>query len=289
MKQLALLILSICLSASTAFAQKTKTVEATYTYYAPKNVSLEDAERTALEQAQLKAIADAFGTIVSRSSSVHRKADNGRTNISVSSYGGSEVKGEWIETIGEPDYDISYEQGTLVVVCHVKGKAREIVTAQIDFKARVLRNGTGDRYEDDDFRDGDDLYLAFQSPMSGYLAVYLTDHDRQVFCLLPYRNQQEGAYPVQANRRYLFFHAKDAPQEERPYVDEYVMSCSRSSEFNQIYVIFSPNQFAKATDNSTNDLLPRKLDYEDFNKWLVKCRKQDEQMNLRMIPITVKK
>ena len=70
-------------------------------------------------------------------------------------------------------------------------------------------------------------------------------------------------------------------------VDEYVMTCERSSEHNLIYIVFSPNPFAKAADSSSNDLLPRELSFEDFQQWLVKCRKQDVQMNLRMIPITV--
>ena len=57
-----------------------------------------------------------------------------------------EVKGEWIETTDKPDYEISYVENTLVVTCKVKGKAREIVTAQIDFRAHVLRNGTDDKF-----------------------------------------------------------------------------------------------------------------------------------------------
>lgn len=177
----------------------------------------------------------------------------------------------------------------LVVTVRVKGKAREIVTAAIDFQVRILRNGTDDKFEDDDFRSGDDLYLSFQSPVSGYLAVYLVDADGQAFCLLPYRNQTDGIYQVNANQRYLFFNTREAPQTERPYVDEYVMTCSRSSEHNQIYVIFSPNQFVKAADNVSDDLLPRELLYNDFQRWLTKCRKRDKDMNLRMVPITIEK
>ena len=146
-----------------------------------------------------------------------------------------------------------------------------------------------DKFESDQFHSGDDLFLSFQSPVNGYLAVYLVDADNQAYCLLPYREQTDGIYSIKANQRYLFFNIKEAPQTERSYVDEYVMTCSHSSEQNQIYVIFSPNQFVKATDNQSDATLPRELKFEDFQKWLTKCRKHDKEMNLRMMPIVINK
>ena len=277
----------ILMAASAVFAQKVKTVEAEYTYRAPENVTLEQARRTALERARIQAIADEFGTIVQQTSATRLENRNGETQTDFLSIGGSEVKGEWIETLGEPQYEIRYEQGMLVVTCRVKGKAREITTAQIDFKALVLRNGVEDRFESDRFKNGDDLYLSLQSPVAGWLAVYLMDDERQAFCLLPYQSQQTGIYQIEANRRYVFFSAKEASAAERSMVDEYTMTCERTSEHNQIYVVFSPNIFVKAADVSTSEGLPRQLGYEAFQQWLAKCRKRDTQMNLRMIPISV--
>lgn len=285
----ALFILSLILSSLTALAQKLKTVEGVYTYHAPENVTMEQAKRTALDRAMIQALADEFGTIVSQSNATRVENQNGQTNIDFLSIGGSEVKGEWIETIGEPIYNIRYEGDMLVVSVKVKGKAREIVSAGIDFQAKVLRNGTEDKYESDQFRSGDELYLSFTSPVSGYIAVYLVDADNQAYCLLPYRRQTDGIYSIKANQRYLFFNIKEAPQTERSYVDEYVMTCNRSSEQNQIYVIFSPNQFVKATDNQSDATLPRELKFEDFQKWLVKCRKHDKEMSLRMFVLSVLK
>lgn len=283
-----LIIATFFLCPFTIFAQKMKTVEGEYTYHAPENVTMEQAKRTALDRAMIQALADEFGTIVSQSNTTRIENKNGQTDVDFLSIGGSEVRGEWIETIGEPTYNIRYNDGMLVISVKVKGKAREIVSAGIDLQAKVLRNGTDDKFESDQFCSGDDLYLSFTSPVSGYLAVYLVDADKQAYCLLPYRGQTDGIYSIKANQRYLFFNIKEAPQTERPYVDEYVMTCSRSSEQNQIYVIFSPNQFVKATDNQSDATLPRELKFEDFQKWLTKCRKHDKEMNLRMIQITIK-
>lgn len=282
-------ILALWLLTTAAFAQKVKTVEGEYTYYAPENVTMEQAKRTALDRAMIQAIADEFGTIVSQQNATRVENQNGRSDIDFLSIGGSEVKGEWLETIGDPIYNIRYEGDMLIVHCKVKGEAREIVSAGIDFQAHILRNGTEDKFESEQFRSGDDLYLSFKSPVSGYLAVYLIDAESQAYCLLPYRNQTDGIYPINANQRYLFFNIKEATLIERPYVDEYVMTCEQESEQNQIYVVFSPNQFVKAADNQTKELLPRDLPFEDFQKWLVKCRKHDKDMNLQMIPIVILK
>ena len=282
-----LLIATFLLFPFTVFAQNMKTVEGEYTYHAPENVTMEQAKRTALDRAMIQALADEFGTIVSQSNATRVENKNGRTGVDFLSIGNSEVKGEWIETIGEPTYNIMYEDGMLVVSVKVKGKAREIVSAGIDFQAHILRNGTDDKFESDQFRSGDELYLSFQSPVNGYLAVYLIDAENQAYCLLPYRNQTEGIYPIKANQRYLFFNIKEAPLQERSYVDEYVMTCERESEQNQIYIIFSPNQFTKAVDNSSDNNLLRELSYADFQKWLVKCRKHDKEMNMVLKVITI--
>lgn len=284
-----LLLLLLLTSSSIVFSQELKTVEGDYTYYAPENVTMEQAKRTALERAMLQAVADEFGTIVSQQNVTRVENQGGRSDVDFLSFGGSEAKGEWIETIGEPIYNIRYEGNMLVITCKVRGKAREIVTAQIDLTAKVLRNGTEEKFESAEFRNGDDLYLLFQSPVKGYLAVYLMDADGQAFCLLPYRSQTEGVYPVKANQRYVFFNERLAPYSERPQVDEYVMTTERSSEYNQICVIFSPNQFVKAVDGNADEGLPRQLSSDDFNKWLVKCRKHDEDMNVKIISIMIEK
>lgn len=283
-----LLLLLLLTSSSIVFSQELKTVEGDYTYYAPENVTMEQAKRTALERAMLQAVADEFGTIVSQQNVTRVENQGGRSDVDFLSFGGSEAKGEWIETIGEPIYNIRYEGNMLVITCKVRGKAREIVTAQIDLTAKVLRNGTEEKFESAEFRNGDDLYLLFQSPVKGYLAVYLMDADGQAFCLLPYRSQTEGVYPVKANQRYVFFNERLAPYSERPQVDEYVMTTERSSEYNQICVIFSPNQFVKAVDGNADEGLPRQLSSDDFNKWLVKCRKRDKDMSTKTVTIQIK-
>lgn len=284
-----LLILALLLSAvATTFAQKTQKVTATYTYHAPENVSLEEAKRTALYRAKLTAIADAFGTLVTQSNTTVMSNENGKTDSRFLSLGGSEVKGEWIETIKEPIYNIRYEGNMLVVSVEVVGRIREIVSASIDFTAKILRNGTEEKFESSEFRSGDDMYLYFKSPVDGYLTVYLLDEATQeVYCLLPYKASGEGAYPIEHDRPYILFSAKNELTNPS-IVDEYTMTCSCETEFNDIYVIFSPNAFTKANAYDTIDeVLPRQLSYDVFQKWLVKLRKQDMNAKVYKNHITI--
>ena len=284
----------IAVVAATVFAQKVKTAEGEFTYYAPENVSLAQAKRYALNQAQLTAIANEFGTIVAQTNLTRMESDNEQSKTRFNSFGSSDVKGEWIETLGTPEYDVQFIDGTQVVTCRVKGKVREIVTSQADFQAKILRNGREDRFEDDRFKDGDGLFLSFQTPVAGFLAVYLVDDDESVQCLLPYQNQQGGICRVEANRRYVFFSAQDDPQ---PYVDEYTLNAERSEENYQLYVIFSPHQFVKAVDAASGKVsdrddiggFPRELSFDDFHKWLAKCRRRDSDMSMKKMLMTIKK
>lgn len=281
--------LYLFLSSVVLHAQQTEKVRAEYIYYAPENVTLEAAKRTALERAKIQAIADEFGTMVSQSNATFMTNRDGESNTGFFSLGGSEVKGEWIETIGEPAYSISYEQGMLAVKCVVNGRIREITTNQVDLKIEILRNGTEKRFESDRFKNGDDFFLNFQSPKDGYLAIYLVDGTQTAYCLLPYRSQTEGIFPVKANQPYTLFSIKHAPTAERQLVDEYVMTTAQTAEYNQVYVIYSPNPFTKAIDMRGGTLIPRTLSFEDFHKWLADCRKSDKEMQVRNSTILIEK
>ena len=268
-----------------ATAQRTETVEAEYTYYAPENISPEQARRIALERAQIQAIADEFGTTISQTSHTKVANANGTSEVDFQSIGLSEVKGEWIETIDEPKYDLTFEQGMLVVKVTVKGKARELISAGVDCVAKLLRNGKEDKFESSEFTDGDQIFLAFQTPEKGNIAVYLLDNDGQAFCLLPYPNQEESHYFVKANQRHLLFDCSNGNE----FTEEYYLTCSQEMERNQLYVIFSPNKFTKALDNQTEELLPRELPVEEFQEWLAKNRRRDKDMQLIRKSITIKK
>lgn len=273
-----------------SYAQKTVKVTSEYTYVAPDNITLEQAKLTAVDRAKIQAIADEFGTLVTQSNTTYVSNTNGDSSIDFLSLGGSDVKGEWIETIGEPEITPSYEQGMLVIKVKISGRIREIKSSKVDLLVQVLCNGTTSQHERSEFKNGDDMYLRFQSPVDGYLVIYLLDHTAQTaYCLLPYSQSSDAAQKIEHDRSYIFFSADNAPMDMRNGVDEYTMTCGENIERNDIYIVFSPNEFVKANSQKNEEYFPRELTLAEFNKWLSKVKKTDNKLQINSKSITIKK
>lgn len=268
---------------------KTKKVKVEYIYHLSANVSQEEAREIALQRAQAQAIADEFGSLVTQSSRIYVETDEENSNTDFLSIGGSELKGEWIETTEEPKFEFITDGNEIALKVRVSGVIREIEGTKVAFEAKILRNGTSDSSESDNYISGDDLYLAFKSPTSGYLAVYLIDADKQAFCLVPYGRQEDGFFTIKANERYIFFDPNNAKGVDKTAVDEIIVDTDKVKERNRILTIFSPNKFFKANDNQTDKELPRNLDYGEFQKWLSNLKRHDPEVSITEKAITINK
>ena len=271
------------------FAQQVKKVSVDYIYRSnDENESLARAKQNALYNAQLTAIADEFGTLVSQTNATVLENSGKRSSVDFFSFGESDVRGEWVETLEEPVYEVSYEQGMLVVKVSLKGRIRELVSSSIQVDFRLLYNGVNkdaNRLRKSTYQYGDKMYMYFSSPVDGYLAFYNVDEDEAmtVQCLLPYSNQVDGAYRIEANKEYVFFSKEKAAPFEK--VRELVMKSRDAHDYNLFYLVFSPNPFVKAVDSQAEEIggyrsknLPRQLSFSDFQKWLGKCRRGDKDM-----------
>ena len=96
---------------------------------------------------------------------------------------------------------------------------------------------------------------------------------------------------VKAGKEYVFFSEKAAPSSERNNVTEYKLTCENTLELNELYVIFSTNEFTKANDNAVKreHLLPRELPFEDFQNWLTENMTKDKNMKRQIKSLTIKK
>jgi len=272
-----------------ASAQKPIKVCGEYSYYAPENVTLAQAKQVALQRARVAGLIQEFNETVYQSNTTIITNRNGETTNEFYSFGGSDIRGEWIEDTEPPKYEIFYDQEMLVVKAVVCGKAREITSSGIFIEAKVLRNGLEPKFESDHFNSGDDMYLYFRAPVDGYVNAYLLDRGSQmVYCLLPYRNSTEGAVQVHRDQEYVFFY-QDRKLKDWQYIDEYRLTAEAAEEWNEVYVVFSPNTFAKAITNNSNELAPRELTFKDFSTWLTRCQTKDAEMMVIKHLIEIKK
>lgn len=264
--------------------KKTVNLHGEYTYIVPENITLEEAKQIALQQAILKCLGDEFGTLVSQNNAILMQTSNGKTDMLNYSIGGTEVKGEWLGHTKDPKYTISYQEANLVVKAEVWGKARELKSIISDISVKVLCNGTDDRHEREIVYEGDRFYVSVNSVSSGYICMYLIDENANAVCLLPYIAEQEGSRYIEKNKKNIFFSYDHA--EDKSIVDEYIMSCTRDSEVNTLYLIFSPNQFSKPIEDIDSD---QALTLQDLDEWLLKTRLQDPEMQVIRKNIIIKK
>ena len=267
-------------------------VKATYDYISTSlDETPQQAERNAIECAKQKALEDKFGMDVSNVTNVLTSISDGNDKQSQSNFlslGGISVRGEWIETTKQEILEKSYISDRWHVRVHVEGRARNKKTAKADIRYTFIRD-IHDVESPVSFRDGNDIFLRFSSPVAGYLCVYLVDEAQNAYCLLPYMNQQSGSQAIEANREYIFFSEKYDPNAQ-----EYSLNTEHSSEQNVLYVVFSPSDFTKASDkqggkNFRNEQLLRELSYESFLKWLSKNQTRDPEMLVCPTVITIRK
>ncbi len=278
-----ILALVAAIPAATAGSDsKTKDVKGTYQYYVPRHIARDQAEQIALERAMIEAIAREFGTVLSLNTQMDMRSSKKGESVDFYSSASSLVKGEWVETIGEPKFGLFLDGDDIVVTCEVRGRAREVNRAQAQLDVRVLRNSTGDDAESNAFISGDKCFLAFITPVDGYLTVYLEGEDNSVFRMLPFYAQSNPTQQVKANTRYVFFASTDGDAEQ------YQLTAEKETERNTIYAIFSPNEYIKPADHSGGEELSlRELSTDAFRKWLNKARALDDQLQVIPRPITI--
>lgn len=284
MRHIAVIWIAILCMCIPSFAQKAKTVSGTYIYVVPETQSYAQAKETAIERAKIQILADTYGTVIDMSAATSVSGDGAQT-LALSQ---SQVKGEWLETIGEPVVTRFFDGDQMAVKVEIRGKVREIISASTEFTAKILCGAPDPRFEGDTFKSGDDMFLYFQAPGDGYLAVYLYDGAEDVFCLLPYQRQGSGIFEVKGGKQYIFFSA-DISDGQTPYdwVDEYTLTASSAVEMNRIYIIYSPNRFTKAMDSISSAGLPRELSFESFQKWLSRIRIEDRAVGVKSVDITI--
>ena len=237
-----LAIITIIFAIINGFGQRTAKVSTSYTYYAPESMSVEEAKRIALDRAKIQAIADEFGTVVSQSSATIVTTRNGDTENQFFAYGGSDIKGEWIETIDNPEFKIRYEDDILVVNVSTKGIIREFLIPNIDIEVLLLGypdiSATKDLYT-----NGQPLYVYFKSPTKGFIQIYLRDNEeKRVYRLLPYKRSQYKAKYIEPQIPYIFFSNDNADEEDRLSVDEYNLFTQFDIVINDVIVLFAKEE-----------------------------------------------
>lgn len=285
-------ILFFCGVALMATAQKIVSVSGEYTYYAPSYMSLDEAKQAAILQTKLHVLEAKFGTLINSTTTLILKNTKGinissRTDVKTLSI--HEVKGEWIEDTRIPEQEVLTDKSMpneLIIHTRVWGKAREIVGNRASIEVSLLRRPYKGAVSET-FKSGEDFFLYFKSPTSGFLTVHLLDTDEnKAYCLLP--NDSRGNVRIENNKENIFFKdtmryylPKDSLKSIYEFTTEYPVI------YNHISVVFSPNEFHKPNDQQIISSVPGELSLDKYYEWLVRCKARDPQMIDKLITVQI--
>lgn len=266
----------LLLTVTAVQAQRAERVEGSYTYTVgiDDDITLRQARLKCLELAKAAAIKATFGELVTSDVIDSSSETNGEQ---ASSYFWENTvamaKGVWLGETEPPKWDIRYEDGKLVLSVEVKGRAREIMQSQTDLEWNVMKSNGDEMTPAQDFNSGERLYVKFQSPADGYVAVYLIVGDDDTACLLPYPQNKTGRHRVEGGKEYVFF-----DREADPASPTYRLKTKREQEDNQLVVIYSPHSFTKCNDRGADKRHPGSLTTHSFQRWLLRCQRDDADM-----------
>ena len=251
-----------------------------------------EARHRVLQQAQFDAINKAFGSNITQNSISMSHDENGKTTTTYYLFGESDLRGIWISDTEKPKVIPHIENGRVIWEAWVKGKIREQTRAKIEFEWKLLANGTDDRYQVKELHEKDRFYVSFRSAVPGYLLLFMVDDKDRVSCLLP----EEGLdyCQVEANKWLIF--CKD-----NPFVA--TLPVGRRVEYDQLYVIFSPNKIEPPirTINDDDEDLKRynsrrttlvhvpELSFSDFHKYLNKLLHRDTEAQHQKMLVKISK
>lgn len=250
-------------------AQRTRTVSGESQIKVEPHLSRIETEEKAIENAKIDAITKVFGEYIEQESTMGLESGK----IDFRSYGQTKVKGEWVRTIGIPEFNdmVRHENGRseIWISCKIKGEVRKAIpkaNVQVDVLSCPQKNCRTDEFVNDQ-----NMYLHVKSPVDGYLSIFLDD-GTSVYRLLPYRRM--GAMKsvrIEGDQEYILF-SREIENFDTP-ADRIELFTNKDHESNTIVIVFAENEFQKPLlFNEQTDqagfITPKSLSKNDFENWL---------------------
>jgi hypothetical protein len=288
------ILFQLCIHVSTnIYAQKPREAAATYTMVLSRTSTMQETETLCIEQARLKAIADAFGYSISETTVGSVSDQNGKVNDAFNVLTKTSVKGEWISDTAPPKLEWKCENNELSVTAFVSGKIRENSKegkTEVEFYPCLPSDY---RIETVSFRSGQTLNTFFRSARKGYLSVFYVDHTTSE----AYRVFPSPAYSsldhleVNADQDYVLFNRSYASQfAGYPATVDLTMElpADKSQVLDEIVAVYSPEPYKKPmlSKPSGENPLP-KLRFDEFNDWITNLKSLNNQAVIKSVSLPV--
>lgn len=280
------------------FAQEEIKVEGTFETEFYSNETKEHALKRAKEGAIINALEKGFGTAIFQGNSLYVKnivtGEKVETKSGFNSIADTYVKGEVVEELSCEFKETPFtkkigkkNENGIWITCDVKIRAREYKEPEANFEAYAMNCEIKENCITTDFKNKDDFFLFFQSPKTGYIAVFLDDNETSslLFPYVTFREKYFKGFPIKAGKEYTLFSNDKKNQHDNLIVDELVWESRENME--KLIILFSPEPF-ELPDLKQSKLasLPANLSSEEFNKWLIGLRKKSKNLEIKKIALS---
>jgi len=263
-----------------------------------EDLSVKQCKEKAKQLAIIDAIQNAFGTVIEQGNATYisnvQTGSKIETQTRFNTIANTLVKGEMVELLKEEYTELKGDKKNNITDwrCEVKIKAREIVDVPVSFETFTL-SGNKKNNRATDFMDGDDMFLYFKSPVSGYVTVFVDD-TKISSRMLPYKTvpaTMENGMPVEGDKEYIFFSKNnDVYKDKGAILDELYLVCETPPmESWRIFVIFSKDPLNKPSlsDKVKSEL--KDLSSEEFQRWKNSNSTTRKDMQVQILDISIKK
>ena len=297
------ILISQFLSLSNNLKSQKDTISEGYSEFKLENhLTLAQSEQLAIDAAKINAIENVFGSLILEGNTLYtlnkqngKKSEFDQVFNSISEI---YVNGEWMRDIEKPILNKIIKNQEFYISVKVKGLVRELKTRPDQFIAKTL-SCSELPCSTENFTNGQQLFLFVKVPIDGFISIYIDiPSEYKTYRLLPYKSQRniDGTKIIADTDTYFFSKEKPGNQ-TRQMIDEMLLSLTESKkmETNKIYILFSPVPFnskpilsAQSTVASTQTETPLNLNPDEFMKWLNSLRKNNPDIQLKTIYITIK-
>lgn len=289
-KLIMVVLASVCLPTTMMARDVEKHVHGTATFKIGHNsdMTLYEAEQRCIAEAKTEAMRAEFGELITSDIISSDEICNGVSSSSFAEYTMANVAAKWLEDTQEPVINASYSDGVLCFTAEVWGVATEIKHSPADAEYHIFNAGQRGsktaKKETTEFYNRDALQLTFKAPANGYLCIYQRSKtDDKVFCLAPYGNTGAGRVEVKGGETLYFFDKK-----RNPDVAEMEQSTKNEIEYDELFVIYSPNPFVKCPDTPLGEGQMRVCTMNAFSKWLVNLMRNDIEVSVQKSILTIR-
>ncbi|MBX2843014.1 MAG: DUF4384 domain-containing protein [Flammeovirgaceae bacterium] len=278
-------------------------------------IRIEDAycigeiKQRVIDLAKIDALEKTFGKVIVQGTNTYieniNTGEKAATNTQMNVIANSMVRGEFVEeNVTKLEWFLRDRENPtgmkqeLWILCEIEGKAREMKEADVAFEAKTMNCINPGSCNTEVYHNNERVYLNFQTPVNGYLSVYMQDNeDGIIYRLFPYSKMSgdyESAVPVQADLNYILFseqhHKTLFPDVSRSILDPISAYTTKEQLFNRIFVVFSPDPYNKPlldVNHAAGGI--KTMDTEKFHQWLNKNKARNTNFQTSNIDIIIKK